>query len=92
MIALTPAQSPQRSATPPPTRAVALSFAEEPGGLLATFDTLKASKILAARRDQGLLISLPARAKRNMAYRKPALPAEEPDLLSEGLDNKPDSA
>lgn len=53
---------------------------------IARVDTLKASKMLAAWREQGLLVPLPDRAKRNMAYRKPV---EEPDLLSEGMDNKP---
>jgi len=52
---------------------------------MAKVDTLKASKMLAAWREQGLLVPLPDRAKRNMAYRKPV---EEPDLLSEGMDNK----
>ncbi|MBK8115448.1 MAG: hypothetical protein IPK44_13445 [Candidatus Accumulibacter sp.] len=52
---------------------------------VAKVDTLKASKMLAAWREQGLLVPLPDRAKRNMAYRKPV---EEPDLLSEGMDNK----
>ena len=56
---------------------------------LAGVDTLKASKMLGAWRDQGLLVALPDRAKRNMAYAKAE--AEEPDLLSNGLDNKPGS-
>ena len=53
---------------------------------LAGVDTLKASKMLGAWRDQGLLMALPDRAKRNMAYAKPE--AQTPDLLSTGQDNK----
>jgi len=56
---------------------------------IARVDTLRASKILTAWLEQGLLNPLPDRAKRNTAYRKPAQPAEVQDLLSEGLDNKP---
>ena len=59
---------------------------------IAGVDTLKASKMLSAWRDQGLLVPLPDRAKRNMAYMKAAQQAEQPDLLSEELDNKPESA
>lgn len=59
---------------------------------IAALDTLKASKMLAAWREQGFLVPLPDRAKRNMAYRKPTQPAEEPDLLSEALDNKSETA
>jgi ATP-dependent DNA helicase RecG len=58
---------------------------------IAGVDTLKASKMLATWRDQGVLVPLPDRAKRNMAYMKVAQQAEQPDLLSEGLDNKPES-
>ena len=57
---------------------------------LAGVDTLKASKMLGAWRDQGLLMALPDRAKRNMAYAKPE--AQTPDLLSTGQDNKSDNA
>ena len=53
---------------------------------LAGVDTLKASKMLVTWRDQGLLMALPDRAKRNMAYSK--VEVEAPDLLSSGLDNK----
>ncbi len=53
---------------------------------MANMDTLKASKMLGAWRDQGLLVALPDRAKRNMAYAKAE--AETPDLLSNTLDNK----
>ena len=59
---------------------------------IAGVDTLKASKMLSAWREQGLLAPLPDRAKRNMAYMKATQQAEQPDLLSEGLDNKGDSA
>jgi ATP-dependent DNA helicase RecG len=39
---------------------------------IAKVDTLKASKLLAGWREQGLLVALPDRGKRNMAYTKPA--------------------
>lgn len=57
---------------------------------LAGVDTLKASKMLGTWRDQGLLMPLPDRAKRNMAYAKGE--AETPDLLSTGQDNKSENA
>ncbi|NBS35008.1 MAG: hypothetical protein EBS82_04060 [Methylocystaceae bacterium] len=38
---------------------------------IAHVDTLKASKLLTAWRDQGLLVAVPGRGKRNMAYAKP---------------------
>lgn len=41
---------------------------------IAAVDTLRASKLLVAWRDQGLLVALPGRAKRNMAYAKPQAP------------------
>lgn len=50
-------------------------------------DTLRASKLLALWRDQGLLVPLPGRAKRNMAYAKPGGTEEEIGLLSEVPDN-----
>lgn len=59
---------------------------------IAGVDTLKASKMLSAWREQGLLAPLPDRAKRNMAYMKATQQAEQPDLLSEGLDNKAETA
>jgi ATP-dependent DNA helicase RecG len=59
---------------------------------IAGVDTLKASKMLAAWREQGLLAPLPDRAKRNMAYRKPIQTEEEPDLLSEASDNNPQAS
>ena len=54
---------------------------------IAKVDTLKASKLLAAWREQGLLVALPDRAKRNMAYTKPARAGEQPSLLSGLEDN-----
>lgn len=58
---------------------------------IAGMDTLRASKLLVGWRDQGLLVALPGRAKRNMAYAKPqALEGgESSSLLSEAADNKP---
>lgn len=50
-------------------------------------DTLRASKLLTLWRDQGLLVPLPGRAKRNMAYAKPGAADRELGLLSEGEDN-----
>ncbi|MFN5166469.1 MAG: ATP-binding protein, partial [Pseudomonadota bacterium] len=41
---------------------------------IAGVDTLRASKMLAGWREQGLLVQLPGRAKRNMAYAKPQAP------------------
>ena len=55
---------------------------------IAGVDTLKASKMFKAWVEQGLLDSLADRGKRNMAYIKPARPAEQLSLLSEALDNK----
>jgi hypothetical protein len=49
---------------------------------IAKIDTLKASKLLAAWREQGLLAPLPGRGKRNMAYAKPAQGGESGALLS----------
>lgn len=50
-------------------------------------DTLKASKLLALWRDQGVLVPLPGRAKRNMAYAKPGGTDVELGLLSGTEDN-----
>ena len=50
---------------------------------IANVDTLKASKMLRAWEEQGVLIRLPERAKRNMAYTKPTQSNEQPSLLSE---------
>lgn len=55
---------------------------------IADVDTLKASKMLKAWEDQGMLARLPDRAKRNMAYVKPAQAGEQADLLSSVPDNK----
>ena len=55
---------------------------------IAKVDTLKASKMLVAWREQGLLVPLPDRAKRNMAYTKPAkAEVEQGSLLSRLGDN-----
>ncbi len=54
---------------------------------MAGVDTLKASKQLTAWRDQGLLVPVPGRAKRNMAYMKPDGSEGEPPLLSALGDN-----
>ncbi|MDN5882055.1 MAG: putative DNA binding domain-containing protein, partial [Nitrosospira sp.] len=55
---------------------------------IASVDTLKASKMLKAWENQGILARLPERAKRNMAYVKPSQADEQADLLSSVLDNK----
>ncbi|MEM5364831.1 ATP-binding protein [Paraburkholderia azotifigens] len=49
---------------------------------IAKVDTLKASKLLALWREQGLLVALPGRGKRNMAYAKAAQGADQSGLLS----------
>lgn len=54
---------------------------------IAGVDTLKASKLLAAWREQGLLMPVPGRAKRNMAYTKPNGAGVELSLLSVLEDN-----
>jgi ATP-dependent DNA helicase RecG len=56
---------------------------------IAGVDTLRASKLLTAWREQGLLAALPGRAKRNMAYAKPQTldPAAPVSLFSEASDN-----
>jgi ATP-dependent DNA helicase RecG len=58
---------------------------------IAGVDTLKASKMLAGWREQGLLTQVPGRAKRNMAYARPHAqePVEPGALFSTGTDNKP---
>lgn len=59
--------------------------------LIAKVDTLKASKMLVAWREQGLLVPLPDRAKRNMAYTKPAKAGvKQGSLLSALEDNNGD--
>lgn len=57
---------------------------------IAKVDTLKASKMLVAWREQGLVQALPFRGKRNMAYTKPTQAGEPPSLLSGLEDNNPD--
>lgn len=54
---------------------------------IAGVDTLKASKLLTAWRDQGLLAPLPGRGKRNMAYTKPDEADSDLELLSMPEDN-----
>lgn len=54
---------------------------------IAGIDTLRASKMLTAWRDQGLLVALPGRAKRNMAYTKPSAADSPMSLLSSLEDN-----
>ena len=49
---------------------------------IAKVDTLKASKMLGAWREQGLLEALVGRGKRNMAYAKATRAAEQSSLLS----------
>ena len=58
---------------------------------IAKVDTLKASKMLIAWRDQGLLVPLPGRAKRNMAYAKSAKTGTEQGSLLSGLEDNNDS-
>ena len=59
---------------------------------IAKVDTLRASKMLTAWRDQGLLAPLAGRGKRNMAYAKPTQRSEAPSLLSGLSENKPGEA
>jgi ATP-dependent DNA helicase RecG len=54
---------------------------------IAELDTLKASKLLTSWRVQGLLIQVPGRAKRNMAYSKLNGGQAELGLLSQMEDN-----
>jgi ATP-dependent DNA helicase RecG len=56
---------------------------------IARVDTLRASKLLVGWREQGLLVPLPGRAKRNMAYAKPqaADVADPGSLFSMAADN-----
>lgn len=55
---------------------------------IAGVDTLKASKMLKAWVEQGVLEQLPDRAKRYTVYVKPAQPPAQGVLLSEAQDNK----
>jgi len=54
---------------------------------IAKVDTLRASRMLVAWREQGLLVPLPDRAKRNMAYTKPAKTGMEQGSLLSGLED-----
>ncbi len=53
---------------------------------IASVDTLKASKMLKVWCDDGVLVPLPDRGKRNMAYTKPAQETQDP-LFSEAPEN-----
>lgn len=57
---------------------------------IAKVDTLRASKLLAGWRDQGVLVPLPGRGKRNMGYTRPNEALAEISLLSFLEDNKPE--
>lgn len=59
---------------------------------IARVDTLKASKMLIGWREQGLLVALPGRAKRNMAYTKPSVTDQPASLLSFLEDNNGDGS
>jgi ATP-dependent DNA helicase RecG len=54
---------------------------------IAKVDTLKASKMLVSWREQGLLVAVKGRGKRNMAYTKPSGAGEQVQLLSGLEDN-----
>lgn len=54
---------------------------------IAGVDTLKASKMLKAWVEQGVLVQPPALAKRYTSYVKPAQPPAQGVLLSEAQDN-----
>lgn len=54
---------------------------------IAKVDTLKASRMLVAWREQGLLVPVPGRAKRNMAYTKPTKAETESGSLLSGLED-----
>lgn len=54
---------------------------------IAKVDTLKASKMLMSWREQGLLVGVKGRGKRNMAYTKPSGAGEQVQLLSGLEDN-----
>ena len=58
---------------------------------IAGVETLKASKMLGAWVEQGLLEPLPDRGKRNMAYIRPSQAGEQPSLLSGLEENNGDS-
>jgi ATP-dependent DNA helicase RecG len=54
---------------------------------IAGVDTLKASKMLKAWVEQGVLVQRPALAKRYTVYTKPTQPPAQGVLLSEAQDN-----
>jgi ATP-dependent DNA helicase RecG len=54
---------------------------------IAQVDTLKASRMLVAWREQGLLVPVPGRAKRNMAYTKPTKVVSNAQSLLSGLED-----
>lgn len=54
---------------------------------IAEVDTLKASKMLKAFVEEGILEPLPGRAKRNAAYVKPNRPQPQQVLLPDADDN-----
>ncbi len=54
---------------------------------IAKLDTLKASRMLVAWREQGLLVPVLGRAKRNMAYTKPTKAQAEAGSLLSGLED-----
>lgn len=54
---------------------------------IAQVDTLKASRMLVAWRDQGLLVPVPGRAKRNMAYTKPTKGQDVAEGLLSGFED-----
>jgi len=58
---------------------------------IAKVDTLKASKLLGVWREQGLLVALPGRGKRNMAYARPTQGTEAQGLLSAPGENNTSS-
>jgi ATP-dependent DNA helicase RecG len=58
---------------------------------IAKIDTLKASKLLATWREQDLLVPLPGRGKRNMAYAKAAHGGDNGALLSVLEENNTDA-
>lgn len=53
---------------------------------IAKLDTLKASKLFGLWREQGLLVPLPGRGKRNMAYTKPAEQGDGQQSLLSGAE------
>lgn len=59
---------------------------------IARVDTLRASKLLGSWREQGLLMALPGRGKRNMAYTKPAQEGQTLSLLAALAENNASKA